>query len=228
MLAKNWMSQKPITIQQDDSMHDAMTLLKEHRIRMLPVMRNDTLVGVITDRDLRSASASKATSLEVHELAYLISRLKIKEIMSKNPITIPMDYTVEETAEVLLKNRINGAPVVDNEGKVMGVITQTDILKILISLTGLTASSIHFGFILADQSGSIKLVTDIIRKFGGRISSILGTYENVPEGYRNIFITAFDLVPSIMHDIKVELKANARLLFVIDHREDKREFFDTQ
>ena len=128
----------------------------------------------------------------------------------------------------MVKENVSGAPVVDNEGKVMGVITQTDILKILISLTGLTASSIHFGFILADQSGSIKLVTDIIRKFGGRISSILGTYENVPEGYRNIFITAFDLVPSIMHDIKVELKANARLLFVIDHREDKREFFDTQ
>jgi acetoin utilization protein AcuB len=101
---------------------------------MVPVMKNDKLVGVITDRDLRSASASKATSLEIHELAYLLSQIQIKEIMSKNPITVPMDYTIEETAEVLLKNRINGAPVVDNKGKVIGVITQTDILKALISL----------------------------------------------------------------------------------------------
>lgn len=226
MLVKNWMSQNLITIQQDDSMHDAASLLKEHHIRMLPVMKNDQLVGIITDRDLRSASASKATALEMHELVYLISQLKVKEIMSKDPITIPMDYTVEETTEELLKNRINGAPVVDHNAKVIGVITQTDILKALISLTGLTRSSIHFGFILADQSGSIKIVTDIIRKYGGRISSILGTYENAPDGYHYVYITAFDLDPSIMNSLKDELRINAELSYLIDRREGKREFFN--
>lgn len=226
MLVKNWMSKRLITIHQDDSMEGAIRLLTEHRIRMLPVMKNDNLVGVITDRDLRSASASKATTLEVHELFYLISRIKVKEIMSKDPITVPMDYTVEETAQILLDNRINGVPVVDHKGKVIGVITQTDILKVLISLTGLTRDSTQFGFILKDQPGSIKEMTDIIRKSGGRISSILGTYENIPVGYRHVYITSYDLDPSILNDLKDEFGMKAKILYMINHRESRREIFD--
>ena len=101
MLVKNWMNKRVITIDVDDSMQDAMKLLKEHKIRMLPVMKKGELVGIVTDRDLKRASASDATTLEVHELLYLLSTIKVKEIMTKNPITVPVDYTVEETAEVL-------------------------------------------------------------------------------------------------------------------------------
>ena len=110
MLVKNWMSKRVITIDKDDYMEHAMELLKEHNIRMLPVLKKGELVGIVTDSDLKSASASKATSLEVHELAFLISNIKVKEIMTKDPITVPLDYTVEETAEILLWNKINGVP----------------------------------------------------------------------------------------------------------------------
>jgi len=82
MLVKNWMNKNVITIKSDDAMSDAMRLLKEHDIRLLPVMNKGKLVGVVTDRDLKRASASDATSLEVHELLYLLSRIKIKEIMN--------------------------------------------------------------------------------------------------------------------------------------------------
>ena len=98
MLVKNWMSKDAITVDINDSMQDATKLLKENDIRMLPVMKRGKLVGIITDRDLKRASASDATTLEVHELLYLLSSIKIKEIMTKNAITVPFDYTIEETA----------------------------------------------------------------------------------------------------------------------------------
>ncbi len=92
MLVENWMSKDVITVDVDDSMQDATRLLKEHNIRGLPVMEKGKLVGVVTDRDLKKASASDATTLEIHELLYMISRIKVKEIMTKNPITIPAGF----------------------------------------------------------------------------------------------------------------------------------------
>jgi acetoin utilization protein AcuB len=104
MLVKNWMSKNVITVDVNDSMQDAMKNLKEHDIRMLPVMKKGKLVGIITDRDLKKASASDATTLEVHELLYLLMKIKVKDIMTRDVITVPPDYTVEETAQVLQKN----------------------------------------------------------------------------------------------------------------------------
>jgi acetoin utilization protein AcuB len=81
MLVKNWMSKTIITINIDDSMQDAIKLLKENKIRMLPVLKKGKLMGIVTDRDLKRASASDATTLDVHELLYLISKVKVKDIM---------------------------------------------------------------------------------------------------------------------------------------------------
>ena len=135
MLVRNWMSQNVVTVEEDTSMQEATKLLKQHGIRMLPVVREGRLVGVVTDRDLKRASPSDATTLDVHELNYLISKIKVKSIMTKAPVSVPPDLTVEETAEVLLKHKISGAPVVDN-GRVVGTITQTDLFRVLIALTG--------------------------------------------------------------------------------------------
>ncbi|MBW2632342.1 MAG: CBS domain-containing protein, partial [Deltaproteobacteria bacterium] len=98
MLVKNWMSRTVFTIDLNESIHDAMKLLQKHKIRMLPVTKKDKLVGVITDRDIKRASASDATTLSVHELNYILSKVKVSEIMSDKLITVPFDYTIEETA----------------------------------------------------------------------------------------------------------------------------------
>ena len=83
------MSKNVITVDEKDSMQDAMKHLKEHDIRMLPVMKKGKLVGIVTDRDLKKASASDATMLEIHEFLYLLTKIKVKDIMTKNPITLP-------------------------------------------------------------------------------------------------------------------------------------------
>ena len=225
MLVKNWMSKNVITIDANDSMQDAMKLLKKHGIRRLPVMQKNKLVGIVTDRDLKKASASDATTLEIHELLYLLSQIKVKDIMTKDPITVPPDYTVEETAQLLLENKISGVPVMDAGGKVVGTITQTDLFRVLISLTGIGSGGIQFGFQVEDRPGSIKEVADIIREFGGRMVSILTSYDGVPEGYRNVFIRMRSIERSRLQILKARLSEKASLLYMIDHQEDKREIF---
>jgi acetoin utilization protein AcuB len=225
MLVKNWMSKNVITIDVNDAMQDALRLLKEHHIRMLPVMKKNRLVGIVTDRDLKKASASDATLLDVHELLYLLTKIKVKDIMTKDPITVPPDYTVEETAQVLLKNKISGAPVVDQNAKVIGAITQTDLFKVLISLTGIGNGGIQFGFQVEDRPGSIKEVADIIREFGGRMVSILTSYDGVPDGYRRVYIRMRNIEQSRLPKLKDRLGAKASLLYMIDHQGNNREIF---
>jgi acetoin utilization protein AcuB len=219
------MSKNVITVDEKDSMQDAIKHLKEHDIRMLPVMKRGKLAGIITDRDLKRASASDATTLEVHELLYLLSKIKVKDIMTRDVITVPPDFTVEETAQVLQKNRISGAPVVDANGQLVGTITQTDLFRVLISLTGVGNGGIQFGFQVEDRPGSIKVVADIIRSYGGRMVSILSSYDEVPEGYRKVYIRMRSIERSELQNLIGELKTKAALLYMVDHTENIREIF---
>ncbi|MCU0605296.1 MAG: CBS and ACT domain-containing protein [Desulfobacterales bacterium] len=225
MLVKNWMSPNPVTIDENDSMQDAIKLMKQHDIRMLPVLHRGSLVGVVTDRDLKRASASDATTLDVHEMLYLIAKLKVKSIMSKFPISVPPDLTVEETAEILLAKKISGAPVVDAAGTVVGTITQTDIFRVLIALTGVGKRGIQLAFQVHDRPGSIKELADPIRKHGGRMVSILSSYEKVPEGFRKVYIRMYGLDRSKLPALKEELAKVATLLYLVDHRENRREIY---
>lgn len=225
MLVKNWMSKPVITTNVDDSMEKTIKLLKKHNIKMLPVLEKNKLVGILTDRDLKRASASDATTLDIHELLYLLSKIRVKNIMTKDPITVPSDYTVEETADVLLKNKISGVPVVNHNKKVVGIITQTDLFKVLISLTGFKKRGIQFAFQLVDRSGSIKEVADIIRKYGGRMVSILSSYEEAPEGYRNVYIRMHTIDRAKINLLEEELREKATILYSVDHRDSLRKIF---
>lgn len=226
MLVKNWMNTRVITVDVDDCMLDAMKLLRENDIRMLPVLKGGNLAGIVTDRDLKRASASDATTLEAHELLYIIANIKIEEIMTRDPITVPFDFTVEEAAETLLKNKISGMPVIDHEGKVVGTITQTDIFRVVMSLTGVGKRGVHFAFRLEDRPGSIKEVADVIRRHGARMTSILSSYERAPEGYRNVFFRIYDVDRASLPDLIEECRQIAPLLYMVDHRENRREIFD--
>ena len=225
MLVKNWMSKTVITADVNDSMNKVMDLMKKHGIGMLPVMEKGKLVGIVTDRDLKRASASDATTLEVHELLYLISKIKVENIMTKDPITVPFDFTVEEAAEVLMKNRISGAPVTDQKGQIVGTITKGDLFRVLISLTGVGKRGIQFAFQVEDLPGTIKEVADIIRHYAGRMVSILTSYENVPEGYRKVFIRMYGVERDKLPQLEDDIRKKATLLYVIDHRKNRREIF---
>ncbi len=225
MLVKDWMSKTVITVDVNDSMQEAMNRLKENNISMLPVMKKGEIVGIVTDRDLKRASASDANTLEVHELLFLITKIKVKDIMTENPVTLPFDFTVEEAAEVLLEKKISGAPVVDGEGNIIGLITKNDLFRVLIALTGVGKRGIQFAFEVEDRPGSIRELADVIRHHGGRMVSILSTYEGVKDGYRKVFIRMYGVKRDKLSQIEKELGEKAQYLYLVDHRENRREIF---
>ncbi len=225
MLVQNWMSKPAITIDSAGSMQEAINLMKTHRISMLPVMEKGSLVGVVTDRDLKRASASDATSLEIHELLYLLSTIKVKDIMTSDPICVPPDFTIEETAELLMQHHISGVPVVDRNKGIAGVITHTDLFKVIISLTGVGKRGIQFAFCLDDRPGSILEISQVIRRFGGRMVSILTSYEKAPQGFRNVYIRIYNIDRHQLEPLKAALKEKATLMYMVDHRNNTREIY---
>ncbi|MEW6113422.1 MAG: CBS and ACT domain-containing protein [Thermodesulfobacteriota bacterium] len=226
MLVKDWMSKNVVTVDVNDTMQRAINLMMDHRISMVPVMDQGKLVGVVTDRDLRRAAPSDVTLMDVRQILYHITRLNCEAIMSRNPITVPFDFTMEEAAEVLLRNNISGAPVLDKAGAIVGIITKNDMFKAFIALTGLKKRGVQFGFLLEDRPGSIKEVTDVIRKYGARLVSILSSYENAPEGQRHVYVRAFHIDRNSLPLLEQELKEKAKLIYMVDHREDNRVIYE--
>lgn len=206
MLVKGWMTADVITIDEDTPMMKASIIMKEKKIRSLPIVnKKGTLLGIVTDRDLRDASPSKATTLDVYELNYLISTIKIKDIMTKDIVFVRPDETVEFAAILMLENKISSLPVINDKGSLIGIITQTDIFMVLINITGGYAGGIQFAFSLEDRPGSIREVTDVIRSYGGRVVSILSTGETAEEGCHNVYIRSRPLPKDKLRGLVKEL-----------------------
>jgi CBS domain-containing protein len=132
-LVRDWMTADVITIYPDTAVPEAHQLMKREEIRRLPVVDSaGRLVGIVTLGDLRAAEPSPATSLSVWELNYLIANLTVDKIMTHDPVTVSPDSTIGEAARTMLENRVSGLPVLDDEGKVVGIITESDIFSMVV------------------------------------------------------------------------------------------------
>ncbi|MEJ5329868.1 MAG: CBS and ACT domain-containing protein [Desulfobaccales bacterium] len=216
MLVKDWMTKDPVTITDDTSMMKAIHLMKQHRFRRLPVMHGGELVGVVTDRDLKEASPSKATTLDVHELYYLLAELQVKDIMTRNPITVREDDTVEHAAQIMLEHTISGLPVVNDDGRLTGIITQSDVFRAFMHITGIQQGGIQFALKLEDKPGLIKEVVDLLRSRGARFISLLTSTATSEEGYREVYIRVKNLPPEEVAAAREELARRFTVLHVID------------
>ncbi len=218
MLIKDWMAKNPVTITEDTSMIKAIHIMKERRFRRIPVVAQGKLVGMVTDRDLKEASPSKATTLDVHELYYLLAELQVQEIMSRNPISVSQDETVEHAAQIMLEHTISGLPVVDESGMVVGIITQSDVFRAFMHITGVLQGGVQFALRLEDRPGLIKEVVDLLRNRGARFVSLLSSYATSKEGYRDVYIRVKNLSPEGLVAAKAELASRYELLYVIEEK----------
>jgi acetoin utilization protein AcuB len=215
MLVKDWMTKDPVTITDETSMMKAIHIMKEQRFRRLPVLHEGRLVGMVTDRDLKEASPSKATTLDVHELYYLLAELQIKEIMSKNPLTLSPEDTVERAAQLMLERTISGLPVVDKDGRLVGIITQSDVFKAFIHITGIRQGGVQYALRLEDKPGLIKEVVDVLRSKGARFVSLLSSYATAREGFRDVYIRVKNLSADAALAAKEELAGRYEVLYMI-------------
>ena len=134
LFVRDWMTPNPITIRDDASLPDAHQLMADYTVRRLPVVDSKgKLVGIIARSDVREAEPSDATTLSIYELNYLLAKLKIDKIMTRDVVTVTPETTIAETAKLMLDKKIGGIPVVEDD-KVVGIITESDIFRTVVQL----------------------------------------------------------------------------------------------
>ena len=158
MVVKERMKRDPVTVKKDDSFRYALKLIRKEGIRHLPVVENKRVVGIVTDRDLRQAAPSPATTLEVHELNFLLERLRIEAIMTKKVITIGQETNLLEAARLLLTHKIGCLPVVDRD-ELVGIITEGDMLRALVDMVQRAEGEPTTEFMIEDRPGALEAVT---------------------------------------------------------------------
>jgi acetoin utilization protein AcuB len=187
MYVSDWMTKKVYIVEPDDYLSDALLLMKEKCIKHLPVVKGGRVKGIVSDRDIKEYSPSKATSLDIYELHYLLAKTRIKELMRTKVTTTSPEAAVEEAAMVMLDENIGCLPVVEGN-ELVGIISDKDIFRALVDITGVRHGGHRICVTIEDRPGSIKEVADIIRKHNFRLQGILTSYEGVREGFRRVVI----------------------------------------
>jgi acetoin utilization protein AcuB len=166
MLVGERMKHPVITIPPDMPIVEALNLMKRERIRRTPVIKDSKLVGIVSDKDLLNASPSPATSLSVWEMNYLLSKILVKDVMTKKVLTVDEDTPIEEAARIMADNKIGGLPVMRGE-HVAGIITETDLFKIFLELMGAREMGVRVTAIIEDVRGTLAALTGAIASAGG-------------------------------------------------------------
>lgn len=192
MLVRNWMTKDVVTIEPETSLLKLTKLMRDHKVRRLPVLdAGGRVMGIVSDRDVRDASPSKATTLDMYEMHYLLAEIKASSIMTPNPLTVKPTDTVEKAAMLMLDNKIGGLPVVEDDGHLSGIIAEDDVFKALVNITGVRSGGIQLGLSVPNVQGGMRPVFDIVRKRGGRILSVLSSDNDA--GERQIFLRIRDM-----------------------------------
>jgi acetoin utilization protein AcuB len=175
MLVGERMTKRPIITHPDTPIDEALKVMRESNVRRLPVVdKKGKLVGIVTEKDLLYVSPSPATSLSIHELHYLISKIKVQDVMAKDVITVTEYTPLEEAARIMADNKIGSLPVMRDD-RLVGIITETDLFKIFLELLGAREKGIRLTMLVPEQKGVLATITHDIAEMGGNIIS-LGTF----------------------------------------------------
>jgi len=186
MLVRELMTRDPIAVTHDTPVPDALRLMREKKVRRLPVLdSHDRLVGIVSDKDLLYASPSPATTLSMWEIPALLGRLKVEKVMTRNVITVGEQTPLEEAARIMADSKIGGLPVMNGE-KLVGIITETDLFKSLLELLGGRRSGVRVAVAVPAVKGELSKITTAIFEAGGNIvgigmKGILGSYGDTAE-----------------------------------------------
>ena len=187
MFVADWMTTKVFTLAPDSSVLEAMDLIRARKIKHIPVLKGERIVGIVSDTDIRAYGPTAATTLDVYELHYLLAKLKVEQIMKRAVVSAGPDMPIEEAAMLLCDRDIGSLPIVDG-GRLVGILSDRDIFRALVDISGARHGGHRVNILLDDRPGSIREIADIIRKHGFSIVGILTSYEKVPEGRRNLVI----------------------------------------
>jgi acetoin utilization protein AcuB len=175
MLVNERMTHNPITVREDTSLYDALKIMRDNKVRRLPVLgKEGALVGIVSEKDLLYASPSPATTLSVWEINYLTSKITVSDLMTKEVITVCEDCPMEEAARIMVDSKIGGLPVMRGD-QLVGIITETDLFKIFLELLGAREQGTRFTLLVPEKKGMLAAIAQRIAELGGNIVA-LGTF----------------------------------------------------
>lgn len=170
MLVGERMSKPVITLTPDMPITDALNLMKREHIRRAPVVRDGKMVGIVSDKDLLNASPSPVSSLSIWEMNYLLSKITVEQVMTKNVMSVAEDLPIEEAARIMADNKIGGMPVM-RDGNVVGIITETDLFKIFLEFMGARESGVRVTALIEDKPGVLAKITEAVASQKGNFIS---------------------------------------------------------
>jgi acetoin utilization protein AcuB len=180
------MKRNPVFVDEGDSMKKAMDLLKEHEIRHLPVLKDgEKLVGILSERDIKQASPSPATALEIREIYYLLDKVKVKQIMTRRPYTVSSSAPIEEAALIIREKKVGCLPVVD-DGKLVGILTETDIIDAFIAGMGVNGPGYRLELVLQNKPGKLLELLKLLKDFDANVVSVATAAHEDPGKIINI------------------------------------------
>jgi acetoin utilization protein AcuB len=191
MLVGERMSHPVISISPDMPIVDALNMMKRERIRRTPVVKDGRLIGIVSDKDLLNASPSPATSLSVWELNYLLSKIAVQDVMTKEVRTVTEDTPIEQAARIMSDNKIGGLPVMRGE-RVVGIITETDLFKIFLEIMGAREMGVRVTALMHEERGQLAKLTQTIANEGGNFIA-LGTFSGEDPSNRTVTFKVADL-----------------------------------
>ena len=170
MLIRERMTRNPVLCPPELPVNEAFDLMKKERIRRMPVTdKHGRLVGIVSDKDLLRVSPSPATTLSAFEIPYLLSKVKVSDVMTKKVITVSEDTPIEDAARIMVDNKIGGLPVVNQENVVVGIITETDIFKTFLELIGARKPGVRITMYVKDVRGELARMAQAVADVGGNI-----------------------------------------------------------
>ena len=176
MLVYERMTHDPITIGPNTPVADALQLIREKSIHRLPVLdKKERLIGIVTEKELLYASPSPVTSLSIHEITYLLSKLTVDEVMTRNPITVTEDTPIEDAAALMMDHDIGALPVMRGQ-QLIGIVTETDLFETFIELFSAREKGVRLTLLVPEVKGELYTITHAISEMGGNILS-LGTFQ---------------------------------------------------
>lgn len=173
MFVSRSMTRKVITVDQEATIFDAQELLAENKIRHLPIIDKDRrLIGIITDRDIRSALPYKSL-IEHGGEKERIAKFKVKDIMTKNPISISPTYTIQDALLMIQNSKVGALPVVDDDHKLRGIISVRDLLRAFINVLGIGEPGTLLCILVEEKVGQLKKIVDAVTAENISFGSVL-------------------------------------------------------
>ncbi len=213
MLVQHWMTRDPVTIEADTPFLEARLILKDKHIRHLPVVECGKLIGVVSDRDVKQAAPSGATTLDVYELNYLLLKMTVRDLIKREPVTIKPTNSVEKAALLMHDHKIGCLPVVDDAGSLVGLITESDLLAVMVEILGYKEKGTRIAFEVPDTPEACQELVHFLRDFRLDFRSIISTALHTRPGYRDFVIRVKgEQADTLVKELKAKYGAGVSVL----------------